>query len=319
MVMFTKPVDAERLDALIRSRWERPVSRQLEAIAGKVRAQAAEVAGVDPDEGIAAVLGYGSCLRDVSPAEGLADFYILMADDAPVSTSRFARLGCRVASPNVYYAECEHEGVTLRAKYALLPLRQFEVRVSNKTLNPYFWARFAQPSALISCAEGAEPRVFQAIETAIVTMLQQSLLLCDGKSRLQDVWLTGLQATYGTELRSESEARAQAIMDAEPEWYRETAEAVLGDDMAKALSQVGNADWARGVANWQKRRRQGKLLSVVRLVKAAFTFRGGADYLAWKIERHSGVEVKLSGWQRRHPILASIWLMPKLYLKGAFR
>ena len=24
-------------------------------------------------------------------------------------------------------------------------------------------------------------------------------------------------------------------------------------------------------------------------------------------------------WQRRHPILASVWLMPKLYLKGAFR
>lgn len=319
MALSSKPADPARLEALIRKFWERPVSRQLEAIAGKVRAQAAEIAGVDPDAGIAAVLGYGSCLRDVSPAEGLADFYVLMADGAPVSKSRLARTGCRIASPNVYYAECQHEGVTLRAKYAVLPLKQFEYRVSSKTLNPYFWARFAQPSALISCQDGAEQRVRAAITTAIVTMLRQSLLLCDGKSTLEEVWLTGLQATYGTELRSESAARAQAIMKAEPEWYRETVGAVLGSDMTKALSKVSDADWARGVTQWKKRRGQGKRLSVLRLIKAAFTFRGGADYLAWKIERHSGVEVKLTGWQRRHPILASVWLVPKLYLKGAFR
>ena len=319
MSRSAKARDQARLESLIRSRWDRPVSRQLEAIAGKVRAQAAEIAGVDPDAGIAAVLGYGSCLRDVSPAEGLADFYVLMADGVPVSQSRLARAGCRIASPNVYYAECQHEGVMLRAKYAVLPLGQFEQRVSGRTLNPYFWARFAQPSALILSQEDAGPRVLAAVKAAVVTMLWQSLLLCDGKSRLEDVWLTGLQATYGTELRSESAARAQTIMDADPDWYRETAEAVLGPDMDAALSRVSDADWARGITQWRKRKRQGKRLSVLRLIKAAFTFRGGADYLAWKIERHSGVEVKLSGWQRRHPILASVWLMPKLYLKGAFR
>ena len=85
-------------------------------------------------------------------------------------------------------------------------------------------------------------------------------------------------------------------MEAEPEWYRETVEAVLGPEMSKALEKVSDADWARGVSQWKKRRGQGKRLSVLRLIKAAFTFRGGADYLAWKIERHSGVEVKLTGW-----------------------
>ncbi len=319
MALAKKPADPERLEALIRSRWERPVPRQLDPVAGRVRAQAAECAGTDPDEGIAAVLAYGSCLRDVSPAEGLADFYVLMTDGTPVSTSRFARLGCRIAAPNVYYAECLHEGVMLRAKYAVLPLRQFEARVSPRTQNPYFWARFAQPCALLRCREDAEARVFEAVKTAITTMLQQSLLLCDGKNQMDDVWLIGLQATYGTELRSESGARAQAIMDSDPEWYRETAEAVLGGDVSKSLSLVGDADCARGVSSWQKRRLRGKALSILRLIKAAFTFQGGADYLAWKIERHSGVPVELAGWQRRHPILAALWLMPKLYLKGAFR
>ena len=70
---------------------------------------------------------------------------------------------------------------------------------------------------------------------------------------------------------------------------------------------------------WFLRRVQGKSLHLLRLIKGLTTFDGGVDYILWKIERHSGVEVKLTGWQRRHPILASVWLMPKLYLQGAFR
>ncbi len=56
-----------------------------------------------------------------------------------------------------------------------------------------------------------------------------------------------------------------------------------------------------------------------RLIKAAFTFTGGADYLAWKIERHSGQKVELSDWQKRHPIIASLTLLPKLLKSGAVR
>jgi hypothetical protein len=39
----------------------------------------------------------------------------------------------------------------------------------------------------------------------------------------------------------------------------------------------------------------------------------------WKIERHSGVSITLTPWQRRHPILASTVLFWQLYRKGAFR
>lgn len=67
------------------------------------------------------------------------------------------------------------------------------------------------------------------------------------------------------------------------------------------------------------RRLIGKPLNVMRLIKAAFTFQGGARYLAWKIERHSGVKVELTPWQERHPILASSVLFWRLYRKGAFR
>ena len=75
----------------------------------------------------------------------------------------------------------------------------------------------------------------------------------------------------------------------------------------------------RAQRRWRLRRYQGKLLSVLRLMKAAFTFTNGASYLLWKIERHSGVTIEVKPWQRRHPILASSVLFWKLYRKGAFR
>lgn len=314
-----KPAHRDALHALVEAQLQTPVSRQLAAIAGTVRSQAAQIAGGDPDRDIAAVLAYGSCLRDVSPAEGLADFYVLIRDGAPVSTNALARFGCRLAAPNVYYAECLHEGETLRSKYAVLPLEQFERCVSPKTRNPYFWARFSQPSALVWAQEDMRGRVVDAVKSAIVTMLQNALPLADGESEYEDLWLTALQATYGTELRSESAGRAAHILGTNPTWYAAAARAVIGDDLPGTLDRMPDRQWAKGRADWKKRRVGGKALSVLRLVKAAFTFQGGADYLAWKIERHSGVEVKLSGWQRRHPILASVWLMPKLFLQGAFK
>jgi hypothetical protein len=70
---------------------------------------------------------------------------------------------------------------------------------------------------------------------------------------------------------------------------------------------------------WIVRTVQGKLLSVLRLMKAAFTFQGGADYLIWKIERHSGVKIELTPAQRRHPIWAGLTTFWRLYRQGAFR
>ena len=50
-----------------------------------------------------------------------------------------------------------------------------------------------------------------------------------------------------------------------------------------------------------------------------FTFSGGAEYLAWKIERHSGHKVELSDWQKRHPVIAGLVLLPQLLWRGTVR
>ncbi len=58
---------------------------------------------------------------------------------------------------------------------------------------------------------------------------------------------------------------------------------------------------------------------MLRLAKASATFAGGVDYIAWKINRHAGTKIELKPWQKRHPLLAAISLLPRLLRSGAIR
>jgi hypothetical protein len=67
------------------------------------------------------------------------------------------------------------------------------------------------------------------------------------------------------------------------------------------------------------RRAQGKALSVLRLLKASLTFDGGLSYLAWKIERHSGVKTEITPFMHRFPRLGAIGALWRTWRRGGFR
>lgn len=280
------------------SSWlQRQLAPDVLAMAEVVRASHADVE---------AVLAYGSCLRGVDVGETLIDYYVLTSNLGCVSPSALAQLGCRMLPPNVYYREAEVGGRILRAKYAVLPIGAFTAWAQPATSNPYFWARFAQPAAIAFVRdEQAAARVSAAIASAIFTCYGNAKALSPGATDALAIWAAGFRATYATELRSERENRADQIVSAYSDYYREAARLL---EPAQPIA-----------ANWAARRLVGKLLSVLRLVKASFTFQGGADYLAWKIERHSGVSIELTDWQRRHPVLAGPWLLLKLRRNGAVK
>jgi len=75
----------------------------------------------------------------------------------------------------------------------------------------------------------------------------------------------------------------------------------------------------RNRVGWKIRAVQGKLLSLARLIKALFTFEGGLDYIAWKLERHSGVHVDIPERVRRYPLIFVWGLFWDLYRRGIFR
>jgi hypothetical protein len=144
------------------------------------------------------------------------------------------------------------------------------------------------------------------------------------------LWCRALEETYRAELRAERPGRASELVSGDTDRYARISNLLC---KAGALERHGEKSpsglqyrpctsiFRRRAARfkWFLRRIMGKFLSVLRLMKAAFTFDDGAVYILWKIERHSGVSVGLSDWQRRHPILASSTLFWRLYRKGAFK
>jgi len=250
-----------------------------------------------------AVLFYGSCLREKQLDGLMLDFYLIVSDYRAAYGKRWLALANRLVPPNVFYFE--HQGLV--AKYAVLSEADFDRLNGPETRSVSVWARFAQPSRLVWAADpAARERAIGAVSRAAPTLLAAAGPR-PGEAPL-DLWRRAFGLTYSAELRAERSGRATSVVDLDPDRYdRFTAPA-----LAVARGLPGGGGWAR-------RRLEGKGLSVLRLAKASFTFAGGAEYIAWKINRHAGTKIALTPWQRRHPLLAALTLLPKLIRSGAVR
>src|SRR5215212_719706 len=152
-----------------------PTRRIAAELARPVPAGIGEIVGVIVARhapGVAAVLAYGSCIRDASLDESLVDLYVLTHGPQYVSSGFFARLACRILPPNVYYAECPYGSRVLRCKYSIMPLQDFAARMNASTGSSYFWGRFAQPSRLVfAAADRCRSIVLAALVQGPATMI----------------------------------------------------------------------------------------------------------------------------------------------------
>ena len=251
-----------------------------------------------------AVLFYGSCLRQ-SRLEGLMlDFYLIVSSYREAYGKSWLASANRLIPPNVFYFE--HDGLV--AKYAVLSEADFYRLNGPETRNVSVWARFAQPSRLAWAAnDDARTAAVQAISRAAPTLLAAA-----GQKSGEDPlnwWRRAFELTYSAELRAERKGRSSSVVEADRERYERFSGPVIAAIPALMVEP----------SSWFRRRAEGKMLSVVRLAKASFTFAGGADYIAWKINRHAGTDIQLKPWQRRWPLLAAISLLPQLLRSGAVR
>jgi hypothetical protein len=70
---------------------------------------------------------------------------------------------------------------------------------------------------------------------------------------------------------------------------------------------------------WTVRRFLGKPLAAVRLVKSMLTFGDWVPYALWKLERHTGVHIELTEWQRRYFWLACWPVIFRLLFRRVLR
>lgn len=308
--------EPDSVEALRRAETALPVAPAIAAVSDAARAR---------HGGVAAVLFYGSCLRLGGDEGKIVDLYLVVDSYRSAYEGRLRAILNWALPPNVFYIETPFEGRQVRAKYAVVSRRDFTAGAGGRWFHPYLWARFAQPCRLAWCRdEAAREEVVSGLGGAARTCVSEGLALMGRSFTAEALWVALFKETYRSELRAEPPERASEIHAADAAHYRLLAEAVLPGLGARASEVAGHWTSPAGRragtgARWALRRLQGKLLSVARLVKAAFTFQGGADYLLWKIERHSGVAIALTPWQHRHPLLASPVLFWRLYRRGAFR
>ncbi|HXG81466.1 MAG TPA: hypothetical protein VNJ05_06670 [Sphingomicrobium sp.] len=286
---------AETLRDLVAAELGQPVDPRVSAMAAAI---------ADRHGGASrAVLFYGSCLRQRQLEGLMIDFYLIVSDYGSAYDKRWLAIANRLIPPNVF--PFQHDG--LAAKYAVLSERDFCRLNGPETRNVSVWARFAQPSRLVWTAdEHAAQAAIGAVSRAAPTLLAAAGRI-EGERPL-DWWRRAFALTYSAELRAERTARSGSVVDADIERYELFSPAVIA--AIDPLAQSGG---------WLRRRIEGKLLSVLRLAKASATYAGGAEYIAWKINRHAGTKIELKPWQKRHPLLAAISLLPRLLRSGAIR
>lgn len=265
---------------------------------------------------VAAILFYGSALR-TGTLDGLLDYYVLLDEDSAWPGSRLAALANRLLPPNVGYAEECCDGQRLRAKYAVMSRARFGRAQSEESLDTTLWARFSQPCVLAWVRSPVDMlAVAEDVSRAVVTAAAWAARLGPVRGNALDYWRILYAYTYEAELRVESVLRGPGLIDSEAGRYaRLLPLAWQAAGIAFSATADGGLeprlearDRARASRRWALRRRLGKLLNLLRLVKAAFTFEGAMDYVVWKVERHSGVRIEPGPWQRRHPLLAAPWL-----------
>ena len=307
---------------IIRQQASQPVYPAIQALADQIRATHTNTA---------AILFYGSCLRAGDDRGGMVDLYVLVDQYRTAYPSKTVALLNRLLPPNVFYLEVPHDGRQVRAKYAVLSLEDFERGSSVQWFHSYLWGRFSQPVAFAySRSEAVTDRVVHSLARSVLTLIRRAIPCTKSPFPARELWFKGLSLSYRAELRTEKPDKLAGLIRRFPDYYETVTRAAMpAIPFQVSVKSAGHpviydARISRRTRftsrqTWRIRFIQGKMLSVMRLLKAAFTFAGGIDYIQWKIERHTGVRVELSPRLRRRPVLAACILAIRLYRRDGFR
>jgi len=282
-------------------------------------------------ETVAAILFYGSCLRTGTDLGGIVDLYVIV-DSYPAAFRRsILSVLNKLLPPNVFYLEVPFKERKVRAKYAVLSMEDLICGTSKRWFHSYIWGRFAQPVGLLYTRNVHAARQIQpALAQAVLTFIARVLPLVSSPFSSRELWQEGLKLSYRAELRAERPHKLDSLFDAAPHYFERITRAALAALPYPLEIQESDGFWrytvriskrARRISrlDWMIRSGLGKILSILRLLKGTLTFRGGIDYILWKIERHSGVRCEAPPRLKRYPFLAACVILWRLYRQGAYR
>ncbi|EHD13641.1 hypothetical protein CIN_18330 [Commensalibacter intestini A911] len=274
------------------------------------------------------VIYYGSTLwkQDLT---GLLDFYIVCEDLSDWYEGKVSSLlANQMLPPNIEYYEYTEQDVSLRAKVAILSLSQLREATGLQSIDTTMWARFCQPIKIMWSRDvDARRDLFRCLIRAVATASWWAAYLGPKEGTSEEFWCNLFTQTYGAELRVETKNRPMSILENREIYFNQLLKAGwfgLGISFSETcynqfFLEISDTEREQALCKWNVRKRLGRPLNIARLVKAAFTFKGGAEYLAWKIKRHQGIELNLTSFQKRHPLVSAPWILIKLYRQGVFK
>ena len=307
----------DRIRAIIAAEQAAPPPSRATDMADAIRAKHGDT--------VQAFVFYGSGLREADNIGKMLDYYVLTKRYQDVHGFGPKAFASFALPPSVHYLEAtDRDGQPMNSKYSIVSLPAFQRRVSGRAREPMIWARFSQPCLIMSCVSDAlREELIGNLARAVIHFADQASPLMAGKMTPRAFWSRALAESYRTELRAERPLeRASEIVDRYGDRYDALGAALFGGvDEAGLIHVPAASGFARQGARWRwaTRRWVGKPATALRVLKAAFTFDGGLDYVLHKLKSHSDVAIDITPHQRRHPILWSPVLAWKLWRRGAFR
>ncbi len=275
-------------------------------------------------DSLQAVLLYGSCLHSHDLENSVVDLYAVVDDYDKAYDKKLLCMLNLYVPPNVFYLELKHKDTILRCKYGVMSINDFEKGAAD-WFHSYIWGRFAQPTRMLyAINEVVRNRMHTILAQATITFLRASVPAL-GRSTVdtETIWSRGLALSYEAELRPEQKNRAQQLTHLNMgDYIRITACASPAISSLEALLHdrytcvVTEKECRASLRKWRLRGIQGRVLSIMRLTKAVFTFSDCVDYAAWKIERHTGMKIDVTPELRKHPILFGAKVLWQLIRQG---
>ncbi|ABI78724.1 conserved hypothetical protein [Hyphomonas neptunium ATCC 15444] len=263
---------------------------------------------------------YGSAMRQGEFADKMYDFYVIVDRYKSVYGSGLKRFGSWLLPPGVHFLQITYpDGRRLRSKYSIVSEKAFHRRSRGGAFESMLWARFAQPSVVVSEDPQVYADLIDTLALSCVHFSNQIRPLMSGMTDPLSPWVRGLSESYRTELRPERpDARAREIVARFEARYRKLSEILFAGEL-QTPPRPGRITSALCQARWIMRRIVGKPMGALRVLKAAATFDAGLDYILEKVESHSGVRLEVTEAERRRPLLHAPSLAWRLYRAGAFR
>lgn len=276
-------------------------------------------------DAVQAFVFYGSGMREADNIEKMLDYYVLTTSYTAIHGRGLKALTSFLIPPSVHFLEAtDKNNQPMSSKYSIVSLSGFLRRASGGAREPMIWARFSQPCLIMNCqSEEIRERLMDALTHAVLHFANEARPLMDGEITPRAFWSRALAESYRTELRAERPLeRASEIVERYGDRYDALGLAALGsadDNGQLTLAKPSAISRAATQLSWAMRRFVGKPVTALRVLKAAFTFDGGLDYVLHKLKSHSDVSIEVTPHQRRHPLLWSPVLAWKLWRRGAFR